>query len=275
MAIRGWPSNCLTRPSTPALEAGLYDEANRAAERMASLAERSDETARFLADLARGDLAWWRGDPEHGMQLVSRAVSRLEADPVLAFESRAPALPSAMPGVMPGISIAPGRATTGLWSWPAAPVRLGHLPYALGQASLLDEETGRWSQALAHASQALDLARATGQPFLACDALVTMADVEAAQGRDEDCLQHAREADQLAAELGVRPLQLLARRSQALLEFSRGRIEEAITSLRGGAPAGGPLGDHPPVLLTRPRPDRGARPGRGSGSGTGATRRIP
>ena len=92
----------------------------------------------------------------------------------------------------------------------------------------MDKETGLWSQALAHASQALDLARATGQPFLACDALVTMAEVEAAQGRDEDCLRHAREADQLAAELGVRPLQFLARRSQALLEFGRGRLEEAI-----------------------------------------------
>jgi len=51
---------------------------------MARLAERSDETARFLADLAYGGLAWLRGEAEHGMSLIRRAVSRLEANPVLA-----------------------------------------------------------------------------------------------------------------------------------------------------------------------------------------------
>ena len=210
-----------------AVEAGLYDEASRAAERMVGLAERSDETARFLADLACGNLAWWTGDPEHGMHLINRAVSRLEADPVLALSpERQSAICDAWcnAGDFDRARPCNNRAVELARSTGA----LGHLPFALGQASFLDKETGLWSQALAHASQALDLARATGQPFLACDALVTIAEVEAAQGRNEDCLQHAREADQLAAELGVRPLQFLARRSQALLEFGRGRLEEAI-----------------------------------------------
>lgn len=210
------------------LEAGLYDEASRAAERMAALAERSDETARFFADIARGDLAWWRGDPGQGMQLLSRAVSRLEADPVLASSPErqldigeawcnAGDLDRARPSVDRAVELARRSGAAGL------------LPNALWQAAWLDAETGRWSQALANACQALDLARATGQPYLACAALVTMAGVEAGQGRDEDCLLHAREAGKLAGELGLRPLQLLARRSQALLEFSRGRIQEALT----------------------------------------------
>lgn len=211
-----------------AVGAGLYDAASRAAGRMAGLAERSDETARFLADLACGTLAWWRGDPEHGMHLINRAVSRLEADPVLASS---PALQSAIcrawcnAGDFDRARPCADRAVELARSTGA----LGHLPDALSQASFVGKETGQWPQALANASHALDLARATGQPFLACHALVTMAELEAAQGRDEDCLQHARDADQLAGELGDRPLQLLARRSQALLEFGRGRLEEAIT----------------------------------------------
>jgi DNA-binding CsgD family transcriptional regulator len=211
-----------------ALEAGLYDEASQAAERMAGLAERSDETARFLADLAYGGLAWQRGEPEHGIRLIRRAVSRLEGNPALA----------ASPGRQLDLASAwcdmghPDRA------WPCSNRALelarsegaaGRLPDALAYAAFLDGEGGRWSQALAHGSQALDLALATGQTAVACSALVTMAGVEAAQGRDEDCLRHARHADQLTSELGLRLLQLLARRSLALLEFGRGRLEEAIT----------------------------------------------
>ena len=218
----------LDQSVSAALEAGLYDEASRAAELMAGLAEQSDETARFLADLADGGLAWQRGDAEHGIRLIGRAVSRLEADPVLASSpERQLDLASAWCDMGH-----PDRA----WPCSSRAVELarsegavGRLPHALAWAAWLDGEGGRWSQALAHGSQALDLALATGQTYLACYALVTIAAVEAAQGRDEDCLGHAREADQLTGELGLRKLQLLARRSQALLEFGRGRLEEAIT----------------------------------------------
>ena len=211
-----------------ALEAGLFDEARRAAELMAELAEQSDETARFLADLADGGLAWQRGDPERGIRLIRRAVSRLEADPILASSpERQLDLASAWCDMG-----RPDRA----WPCSSRAVELarsegavGRLPDALAWAAWLDGEGGRWGQALAHGSQALDLALATGQTYLACYALVTIAHVEAAQGRDEDCLRHAREADQLTGELGLRKLQLLARRSQALLELSRGSLEEAIT----------------------------------------------
>ena len=212
---------------TAAQEAGLYDEASLAAGQMASLAGRSDQAARFLADLACGNLAWWRGDPERGMHLITRAVSRLETDPVLALSpERQSAICDAWCGAGDFDRARPcaDRAVELARSTGA----LVHLPEALKQAAFLDKEAGRWSQALAHASQALDLARTTGQPYLSCDALVIMAEVEAAQGRDEDCLQHVCEADQLAGELGLRWVQLLARRSQALLEFGHGRLDEAI-----------------------------------------------
>jgi DNA-binding CsgD family transcriptional regulator len=218
----------LDQAVSAALEAGLYDEAGLAAERMVQLAERSDETARFLADLAYGDLAWLRGEAEHGMSLIRRAMDRLEATPALSARperqldlasawSHVGRLDRARPCCDRAVDLARSEGA------------VGRLPRALAWAAWLDGETGRWSRALAHASQALDLAQATGQTYLACYALVDMAAVEAAQGRDNDCLRHAREADRIAGEYGMRKLQLLARRSRALLEFGLGRLEEAIT----------------------------------------------
>ena len=222
----------LDQAVSAALEAGLYDEASRAAERMAALAERSDETARFLADLAYGGLAWLRGEAEHGMALIRGAVSILEANPVLASRpERQLDLASAWCDAG-----RPDRA----WPCTNRAVELarsegaaGRLPRALAWASWLDGEGGRWSRALAYGSQALDLALATGQAYLACYAYATLANVEAAQGRDDDCLRHANGAHQLAAELGLRKLEVQARRSQALLDLGRGRLEEAITRYEG------------------------------------------
>jgi DNA-binding CsgD family transcriptional regulator len=86
-------------------------------------------------------------------------------------------------------------------------------------ADRLDAQPGRYA--------ALRAALGSGD-YLACDALVTLAGVEAAQGRRDDCLRHVHEADRLASELGLRLTQLLARRQRALLELGAGRLEEAI-----------------------------------------------
>ena len=222
----------LDQAVSAALEAGLYDEAGQAAERMAELAERSDETARFLAELAHGGLAWLRGEAELGMSLIRRAVSRLESSPALA----------ARPERQLDLASAWCDAGRPDRAWPCSnrAVELarsegaaGRLPLALAWAAWLDGEGGRWSRALANGSQALDLALAAGQTYLACYADVTLAMVEAAQGRDEDCLRHAHDAEQLAGELGLRKLELQARRSRALLDFGRGRVEEAIARFEG------------------------------------------
>jgi DNA-binding NarL/FixJ family response regulator len=214
------------------LEAGLYEETSRAAARMADLAERSDETARFLADLAYGDLAWLRGEAGHGMSFIQRAMARTEANPALAARperqldlatawSHVGRLDRARPCAERAVELARGEGAA------------GRLPRVLAWASWLDGEGGRWSRALAYGSQALDLALATGQSYLACYAYATLVNIEAAQGRDDDCLRHANGAEQLAAELGLRKLEIQARRSRALLEFGRGRLEEAITRYEG------------------------------------------
>jgi DNA-binding CsgD family transcriptional regulator len=215
-----------------AVEGGLFEEAGRAADRMARLAEQSDQTAQFLADVAYGGLAFRRGDAEYAMRLIHRAASRLERDPDLSSRAERQ------------LDVASAWCSTGYLDrarpYADRAVRLarsegavGRLPDALQWAAGLGKEAGRWAQALADGSQALDLALATGQNYLACNALVIIAEIEAAQGRDEDCLQHAREADRLAGEAGLRLLQVRARLSPALLEFGRGRLEEAISHYEG------------------------------------------
>ena len=222
----------LDQAVSAALEAGLYDEASQAADRMADLAERSDETARFLADIAHGGVTWLRGEAEDGMALILRAVSRLEANPALAARpERQLDLASAWCDAG-----RPDRA----WLFCNRAVELardegaaGRLPRALAWTAWLDGEGGRWSRALAYGSQALDLALATGQTYLACYANTILATVEAAQGRDDDCLRHAHDAEKLAGELGLRKLEVQARRTLALLDLGRGRLEEAITRYEG------------------------------------------
>ena len=217
---------------TAAVEGGLFEEAGQAADRMARLAEQSDQTAQFLADVAYGGLAFRRGDAEYAMRLIHRAASRLERDPDLSARAERQ------------LDVAAAWCSTGYLDrarpYSDRAVRLarsegavGRLPDALQWAAGLGKEAGRWAQALADGSQALDLALATGQNYLACNALVIIAEIEAAQGRDEDCLQHAREADRLAGEAGLRLLQVRARLSPALLEFGRGRLEEAISHYEG------------------------------------------
>jgi DNA-binding CsgD family transcriptional regulator len=218
----------LSESVTAGVEAGLFEEASRAAARMADLAEQSTETARFLADLAYGGLAWRRGDAEHGMRLISRAASALEANPEMSTRSGR-LLDVAAAWCAIGDLDRARRYAERAVDLARSEGAVGLLPDALQWAAGMCKETGKWVEALAHGSQALDLAQATGQTYLACNVLVIIAEIEAAQGRDEDCLRHARDADRLAREADLRLLQIRARISPALLDLGRGRLEEAIT----------------------------------------------
>jgi DNA-binding CsgD family transcriptional regulator len=209
-------------------EAGLFDVASAVAERIDRLAERSDETARFLADYSNGYLGWRRGDTDHGMDRIQRAGTRLDADPALASE---PKLQFQVSWIMVALGH-PDRAR-GHADLAVEIARrqgaVGRLPGVLNLVASADRDAGRWSLALANGSQALDLAQATGQTSLACEALGLLAGIEALQGRDEDCLRHAREADRLSAEHGLLPEQFAARSAVAALALTRGRLEEAAT----------------------------------------------
>ncbi len=217
----------LAESADAATEAGLPEEAARAAGRLVALADPADQTAQFLADLACGTVAWLRGDPEWGMIVLRRAADRLDAGPAIAASAKHQLdVVDAWANVgRPERACVYAERAVELARGDGA---LGLLPEALAAAAWCYHALGRWSRALAAGSQALELAQAAGQHYQACYLLTILASIEAAQGRGDDCLRHAREAGQLAGELGLRNQQLLARRHLGLLDLGEGRLEEAI-----------------------------------------------
>lgn len=209
------------------VQAGLHDEAVRSAGLMEREAARSDESTRFLADLASGQLAWLRGNPRQGMRLIRRCITGLVEDPALPASAK-----RQLDAVAAWFHLGrPDRASQ--YADRAVELaryagELGFLPEALSASVSCCSATGRWQRALADGCQALDLAEATGQAWVACEVLVDLAAIEAAQGRDRECRAHAREAERLAGELGLRLRQLRARCHLALLEFGQAQLEEAI-----------------------------------------------
>lgn len=104
------------------------------------------------------------------------------------------------------------------------------LPYALAGLSELDFRTGAWPAAYANASEAARLAAETQQDAARSFALVTLARVEAAQGREADCRAHVQQAVGLASS-GVGSILGYGGSALGLLELGLGRNAEAIAEL--------------------------------------------
>jgi DNA-binding CsgD family transcriptional regulator len=108
---------------------------------------------------------------------------------------------------------------------------VGILPYALTILSELEFRTGNFAAAYALGTEAVRLARETGQGSSASYSLVTLARVEAAQGRDDDCHAHTRAAIELARIHGLGSIFNYAGAALGLLELGRGRPAEALVHL--------------------------------------------
>lgn len=117
--------------------------------------------------------------------------------------------------------VAAGRAA----SSPAA------LPYALAGRSELGLRTGRWSNAVADATEALDLSEEMGQPAIAGWALGCLAMIEAAYGPTGSCREHADRGWMLAESTGAAAGRPFAGAALGLLELGLGRPEAAVAAL--------------------------------------------
>jgi DNA-binding CsgD family transcriptional regulator len=109
---------------------------------------------------------------------------------------------------------------------------VGALPRVLAGVAWGDFRHGRYPSARMHGSEALRLARETGQETGL--ALSVLALVAGAQGRDEECRSHAHEAMDRAHERGAALLQSQASWALGLLELGLGRFEEAARVLELG-----------------------------------------
>lgn len=108
---------------------------------------------------------------------------------------------------------------------------VGVLPYALAVLSEVDFRTGNFAAAYATGTESIRLGDETGQGSGAAYSLVTLARVEAAQGRDDDCRTHTRMAVELARTHGLGSIFNYAGAALGLLELGRARPEEALVHL--------------------------------------------
>jgi len=109
---------------------------------------------------------------------------------------------------------------------------VGELPRVLAAVAWGEWRHGRYPTARMNASEALRLARETGQePGLALSVLALVA---GSQGREDECRLHAHEAMDRARERGASLLQSQASWALGLLELAQGRFEEAARVLEAG-----------------------------------------
>ncbi len=141
---------------------------------------------------------------------------------------------------------------------------VGALPRPLASAGWRDWRHGRYASARMHASEALQLARETGQET--GFALSVLALVAATQGREDECRSHAREAIERAHERRASMPRSQATWALGMLELGLGRFEEAARLLESGFGGDGSFAH--PALARHMIPDyveAAVRAGRGDG----------
>ena len=104
------------------------------------------------------------------------------------------------------------------------------LPYALIGLSELEFRAGNWAAAYASGSEAVRIADETEQATALAFALVSLARIEAAQGREEDCRGHVARALGLAGS-GIGAVLAYGGSTLGLLELGLGRNADAIGHL--------------------------------------------
>ena len=95
----------------------------------------------------------------------------------------------------------------------------------------LSQRTGRWTAALADASEAVTLARETGQDSFASWPLVALARVEAGLGLEQEARGHVTEALALTTQYSIEWTACWGHGALGFLELSFGRPERAVGEL--------------------------------------------
>jgi DNA-binding CsgD family transcriptional regulator len=106
---------------------------------------------------------------------------------------------------------------------------LGALPYALAGKADVDFRIGNWAAAYAGASEAVRIAEDTDQRTLLAFALISLARIEAGQGRDDDCRAHADRAVETTSTGSITAYRASV---LGLLALGLGKSEEAVEYLR-------------------------------------------
>jgi DNA-binding CsgD family transcriptional regulator len=210
----------------PSFYAGDVAQIMRTAQRASELAEGLDGRAPILAGLARGMALILAGEGERGADSLRAAVARLEAsnelrdDPYLAIWA-----------AMGPLWLREAEAGRGLYDRALEIVRsrsaLGALPELLGHLARDWATTTEWTTAHAAYSEAIAIARETGQDVALAFALAGLAALEAHQGREAECRLHAAEGRDACIRAGMAVPELWAVLALGDLELGLGQPDGA------------------------------------------------
>ena len=233
----------------PLVGADGVAEVIRTARRAETLARKCGKAVRAYACLALGLALVVRGEASEGYPLMLRSWKALEQEDPLLLRSASPQFGSqtsvwvedwerARRTLEEAISSARAQSAPGMF-----------LPYALGSLSDLDYRAGQWDAAVAEATEAVRLARETGQRSVLSFDLVCLGRVNAARGKEQACRDEASEAHALAERYGIRSLKVYAASVLGLLELGLGHLDPAITHFARVAELLAPMGLGEPATV--------------------------
>jgi DNA-binding CsgD family transcriptional regulator len=233
----------------PCIAIGRIPSALATARRACTLAAHASPVGQAFTTIALGTALVCAGQAHEGYPLVLRSRDVLEREGYSAYSN-------AMFGL---------GAATAIWveDWEQARQVLTQaikvaraqsapgmlLPYNLGSLSQLDLRAGRWDEAAAEATEAVRLARETGQRSVLSFDLVCLAYLDAARGKDKSCRANVTEALELASQYDIGSVKVYAASVLGLLELGLGHLDPAITHLARVADLLAPMGLGEPATV--------------------------
>jgi DNA-binding CsgD family transcriptional regulator len=222
---------------TTAVAVAPLEERTAIARRAYELAPRDRGEAELQATVALARALIEAGVHRESIDLLARARSLIEANHELAKD------PEALLAYADAFVKVDGHdgEVTHLVERAVAIARdrgaLGSLSLALLQIARLDLAAGRWVDAYAAGSEALQLARDAEQARTTADALALLARLDALRGHSSECRRRIAEIENLA---GSDSTPAGIETTLGLLALARGDVGEAVARLEGGVPERAP-----------------------------------
>ncbi len=222
---------------TTAVAVAPLEERTAIARRAYELAPRDRGEAELQATVALARALIEAGVHRESIDLLARARSLIEANHELAKD------PEALLAYADAFVKVDGHdgEVTHLVERAVAIARdrgaLSTLPLALLQVARLHVAAGRWVDAYAAGSEALQLARDAQQERTSAEALAFLARLDALRGHGSECRRHAAEIGNLA---GSKDMPAGIETTLGLLALAGGDVGEAVARLEGGVPERAP-----------------------------------
>lgn len=232
-----WPPSpaCACGPLAEGLYAAMYTGRLDQVARMAELTELHHDpdkpVEQFLALHARGAAAALSDEPEVARPLMDRArellaAGLLEQEPALILSAVNIELFDPVGQDVPAdvLSTVDRMRSAGDLTW---------LPRIVRLIALREFAKGRWPEAQSWLEEAEIVSRMSGQSTQLAEALLSGAELDAAQGRTQRCLDRLDEVGRLIGDLEIRFLDQMTGWVRALNLMTQGRDAEAAIAISG------------------------------------------